>query len=178
MSVEIVFETHSTTTDNERGVATGWHQGELSDKGRRQARELGDRRRDDAVSAVFISDLGRAIETAKIAFGDLSIPVFQDWRLRECDYGELNGVASAQLEAERSRRIEQPYPGGESYRDVVNRMRAFLDDLLPEHEGARVLLIGHSATRWALDHLVCGTPLEVLIGPFDWQEGWEYVLER
>lgn len=104
--------------------------------------------------------------------------MFQDWRLRECNYGELNGMLSARLEAERSRRIDEPYPGGESYRDVVNRMRPFLDDLVPLHDTGRVVLIGHSATRWALDHLIFGTPLKGLVGPFDWREGWEYVFER
>ena len=57
-------------------------------------------------------------------------------------------------------------------------MRAFLDDLSPEFDGGRVVVVGHSATRWALDHLLSGKPLEELVGPFDWQEGWEYVFER
>jgi len=82
------------------------------------------------------------------------------------------------LEAEQSRRVDEPYAGGESYRDVVNRMRGFLDDLQPGYDGGRIVVIGHSATRWALDHLLCGRPLEDVVGPFDWQEGWEYVFER
>jgi 2,3-bisphosphoglycerate-dependent phosphoglycerate mutase len=178
MSVEIVFETHSTTVDNERGVATGWLPGELSEVGREQAKELGRRRRDDDIAAVFTSDLGRAVETAEIAFGGSGIPVFQDRRLRECNYGELNGMTSKRLSAERARRIEEPYPGGESYGDVVHRVRAFLDDLPGDYDGARIVVIGHSATRWALDHLVLGAWLEDVVGPFAWQEGWEYVLER
>jgi hypothetical protein len=32
--IEVVFETHATTTDNEAGIATGWGQGRLS-RGRR-----------------------------------------------------------------------------------------------------------------------------------------------
>jgi 2,3-bisphosphoglycerate-dependent phosphoglycerate mutase len=40
-----------------------------------------------------------------------------------------------------------------------------------------VLLIGHVATRWALDHHVGGVALEELIeAPFAWKEGWKYVL--
>jgi 2,3-bisphosphoglycerate-dependent phosphoglycerate mutase len=40
-----------------------------------------------------------------------------------------------------------------------------------------VLIIGHVATRWALDHVVLGMPLEELVdAPFDWREGWEYTL--
>jgi broad specificity phosphatase PhoE len=128
---------------------------------------------------VFTSDLRRAVETAEIAFGGSGIPVFEDRRLRECDYGELNGMPTERLLAERSHRIDVPYPAGESYRDVVVRVRAFLEDVAAEHDGSRVVLIGHSATRWALDHLLTGTPLEELVdAPFAWREGWEYVLER
>ena len=41
--LEIAFETHATTTDNERWIASGWLDGQLSTLGRRQAKELGDR---------------------------------------------------------------------------------------------------------------------------------------
>ncbi len=165
--------------DNERGVATGWLPGELSERGRENARELGRRRRDDGIAVVFTSDLRRAAETAEIAFGGSGIPVVEDARLRECDYGELNGMPTERLVAERSHRIDVAYPGGESYRGVVERMRSFLEDVAAEREGKRVVLIGHSATRWALDHLLAGTPLEELVdAPFAWREGWEYVLER
>jgi broad specificity phosphatase PhoE len=61
---------------------------------------------------------------------------------------------------------------------VVGRTRAFLADLLREHDGARVLVIAHSANRWAIEHLVRGTPLADLIEErFEWQPGWEYVLD-
>jgi broad specificity phosphatase PhoE len=178
MSVEIVFETHSTSTDNEAGIATGWLDGELSSTGRQQARALGARRRADGIAAVFTSDLGRAVETARIAFAGSELPVHRDPRLRECDYGELNGAPVSVIERERARRVEEPFPGGESYRQTVERMREFLGDMSPEFEGRRVLVIGHSATRWALEHLLEGADLAELVAkPFDWQEGWSFVLE-
>ena len=52
--IEIVFETHSTTTDNERWVASGWLDGQLSPLGRRQAKELGERRATNGASVVFL----------------------------------------------------------------------------------------------------------------------------
>jgi broad specificity phosphatase PhoE len=94
MSVAIVYETHSTTLDNERGFATGWLPGELSPVGRENAADLGRRRRNYAIDAVFTSDLTRALETARIAFGDSGVPIIQDARLRECNYGDLNGAPS------------------------------------------------------------------------------------
>lgn len=129
------------------------------------------------MAAVFSSDLGRAVETAEIAFGGTGIPVRRDARLRECDYGSLNGAPVSQVEAERSRRIDEPFPGGESYRQAVDRVRSFLDELPGTHEGKRIVVIGHSATRWALEHLLEGARLEDLVAaPFEWQEGWLYRL--
>jgi broad specificity phosphatase PhoE len=178
MSVEIVYETHSTSTDNEAGIATGWLDGALSARGRQQARELGARRRDDGIAAVFTSDLGRAVETARIAFSGSGIRVHRDPRLRECDYGEWNGVTVSVIECERARRVDEPFPGGESYRQTVERMAEFLEDVSAEFEGKRIMVIGHSATRWALEHLLEGVELERLVAaPFEWQEGWTFVLE-
>jgi broad specificity phosphatase PhoE len=176
--IELVYETHSMTIDNETGVATGWLPGHLSETGRELARALGERRRDDVLAVVFTSDLARAVETAEIAFEGSGIPVREDWRLRECNYGERNGRPVPEIDAERLRRIDEPFPGGESYRDVVARTKDFLDDLSPEFDEARVLLIAHSANRWALEHLLVGKALEELVlAPFEWQEGWTYRLD-
>ena len=175
MAVELVYETHSTSVDNENGIATGWLDGRLSELGRRQAEELGARRRDVAV--VYSSDLGRAIETAAIAFRGAGVPVHHDARLRECDYGELNGASVDEVAAVRRRHVDEPFPGGESYRQVVERTREFLDDVSARHDGERVLVIAHSANRWALQHLLDGAPLEDLVdAPFDWQPGWMFSL--
>ena len=177
VAIELVFETHSITEDNELGRATGWLPGKLSPRGRELARELGLRRRDDGIAAVFTSDLHRAAETAATAFGDMVIPVLLDWRLRECDYGQRNGMLVAELHAGRSDHLDRPYPGGESWRQAVARAARLLDDLPSRWDGQRVLVIGHVATRWALDHVLGGVPLEELaVADFAWQPGWEYRL--
>jgi broad specificity phosphatase PhoE len=177
VAVALVYETHSTTTDNEQGVATGWLPGELSERGRELASELGSRRRGDGIDVVFTSDLRRAVETVEIAFRGSEIPIRQDARLRECNYGELNGMPLGRLEQERLQRVNHPFPGGESYLDVVERTRSFLAKLLRHHDGRRLLLVAHSANRWALDHLINGEVLDELIGrDFEWQPGWQYEL--
>ena len=171
----IVFETHSLTEDNEHGIATGWLPGTLSPKGRALAEELGDRRRDDGLSAVFTSDLWRAAQTTAIAFESTNLPVLQDWRLRECDYGELNGSPGSQVHEDRRRWLDAPYPGGESWRQAVGRVAGFLADVPTRWDGQRILVIGHIATRFALDHHLDRVPLEDLIdADFEWRTGWEY----
>lgn len=113
---EVVFETHSTTEDNERGVATGWLPGKLSAAGRDQAGEMGERRRADRIAAVFTSDLARAVETVSIAFVDSGISILHDWRRRECDDGDRNGRPADELE--RGQHVDVPHPNGESWRGL------------------------------------------------------------
>ena len=173
--IEVVFETHSITEDNEIGIATGWNQGLLSKRGRQLAKELGMRRRNDNLAAVFTSNLGRAVETATIAFEGAATPILHDWRLRECNYGEWNGRPSNEVHGDRMRFLDTPYPGGESWRQATDRVVGFFEDLHPRWDGKRVLLIGHIATRWGCDRFLKGMPLEELISEeFVWQEGWEY----
>jgi 2,3-bisphosphoglycerate-dependent phosphoglycerate mutase len=170
----VVFETHSTSEHNEAGIATGWLGGALSPVGRAQAVELGERRRHDGIDTVYASDLWRAVETASIAFEGSGVPLYVDWRLRECDYGELNGMPRALLDAQRVARIDDPWPGGESWRQAVARVVSFID----ERRGGRTLVIGHVATHWAFEHRLRGRSLEELAAAeFEWRPGWEYELE-
>jgi 2,3-bisphosphoglycerate-dependent phosphoglycerate mutase len=176
VAIEIVIETHSTSTDNEAGIASGWSDCRLSETGQQKARSLGQRRRDDGIAVVLSSDLRRAAETARIAFEDTQIPILHDWRLRECDYGELNGQPRTAVHPNRTRYLDEPYPRGESWRQAVARNASVFADL-GRWDGRRILLIGHRATVWACEHVLSGVPLEDLAAAEPpWQEGWEYQL--
>ena len=91
----------------------------------------------------------------------------------------MSGEAAAELfvgiDVAKARLDVGVYPGGESWRQAVDRVGRVLPDLQSRWEGERVLIIGHVATRWALDHLIDGRSLEELCGEeFGWREGWEY----
>jgi len=177
MSIQIVFETHCTSEDNELGRASGWAHSRLSATGREQAERLGVRRRHDGLAAVFSSDLRRAVETAEIAFGTSGIPILLDWRLRECDYGDETEAPVDRHHATRCDYLHVPYPNGESWEQAIHRVERFLVDLPLRWNNSRVLVIGHVASRWALDHHITRTSLEDLCArDFAWQEGWEYDL--
>jgi len=176
-SVEIVFETHGTTVDNEAGVASGWNDAKLSKRGIREARELGARRADEHFDTVFCSDLSRSYATAEIAFGD-RVPIIRDERLRECDYGKLNGQPGAVVKPQNVEHITKPFPGGESYLQTTARMKRFLDELLHSYNHRRVMVIGHRATQYALEHLTRNVPLEEAVAAaWEWQPGWTYRLK-
>jgi len=168
MNGELVFVTHSTSTDNEAGIASGSRDVSLSELGRAQAAELGDRFR-GAVDVVYCSDLKRAIETAEIAFGTR---IRVDARLREQDYGDRTGAPSVEIERERLATVDAPFPRGESLRQVVARMKPFVDELKTSE---RALVIGHRATKIGFDVLLGGMTLEDAVStPYSWQPGWTY----
>ena len=176
MGTVVVFETHSLSEDNDRGVATGWLPGRLSPRGRALAAELGVRRRDQGFAVVACSDLRRAVETVEIAFeGREEPPVLLDWRLRECDYGRLNGHPAPEVHGAVTG-LDERFPGGESWREAVGRCSAALADLEARWGGAegRVLVVGHMATYWAVQHRYGGLPLAAIGQGFVWQEGWSF----
>ena len=90
MSVKITYFVHGTTFDNEAKKATGWLPGELSPKGISQANALKETILGNDIDIVFCSDLNRAISSANIVFGGEK-EIIHDNRLRECNYGDLDG---------------------------------------------------------------------------------------
>jgi broad specificity phosphatase PhoE/ribosomal protein S18 acetylase RimI-like enzyme len=175
MAVRLVYETHATTVDNEAGVCTGWAPGVLSERGRQEAVELGERRPD--VDLVVSSDLARAVETVELAFAGRVVERRTDERLREVDFGDLTGAPHDVVLPRRAAHVHEPFPGGESYDQVAQRVGALLDDLARELDGRTVLLVGHAAPRYALDHLLTGRPLaRAVVAPPPWRPGWTYRL--
>lgn len=151
----------------------------LSEFGRQQARELGKHYEAETLDAVCCSDLRRASTTAELAFGARGVPIIPDARLREYDYGVMTQFPVAQVEAEFARRISEPFPGGESLVMVAQRVGDFLRDVLQAHDGKTIVVIGHRATRYALDYW-CGIASleEIVRARWEWRDIpiWRYEL--
>lgn len=181
MAVRITYFVHATTTDNECGLVTGWQPGVLSNRGRRQARELARLVADQSFDAVFCSDLQRALDSAQLVFGDRN-QIRQDARLRECNYGNLTGSPSDGFKNHLAGYIDTPFPNGESYRDVEKRVREFLTGLRQAHPGGHVAVVAHQAPQLALEVLLRGETWQQAIAEDwrrsgAWQPGWLYVVD-
>lgn len=174
--ISIIFETHSTTFDNEAHLSSGHNDVSLSALGIIQAKELGERRKNEHFDAIFCSDLQRSYKTVEIAFGN-KFPIIKDKRLRECDYGDLTQHSDEEVDKEKPKHIKIPFPNGESYEETNNRIKDFLDELKKNYDGKRIMIIGHRATQYGLDHWIEGKDLKSLVtSPFKWQPGWVYQL--
>jgi broad specificity phosphatase PhoE len=175
----LFYSPHMTSVDNEAGRASGHADVPLSEPGRQQARELGQHYTTKALAAIFCSDLQRATTTAQIAFSGRDLPLVPDARLREYDYGDMTQYPIAQVEKEFPRRITEPFPHGESLLMVSQRVGAFLRAALHEYDGKTIVVIGHRATRYALEYWCDNVSLENIVNtPWEWREIpiWRYGL--
>ncbi|MCL5010959.1 MAG: histidine phosphatase family protein [Patescibacteria group bacterium] len=178
MSVKITYFVHGTTIDNEKDLSTGWLGGELSEKGIKQAKELGDLVADKNFDVIFCSDLKRAVDSAELGFAS-KYKIIPDVRLRECNYGDFNGKPSEFKDNKMQEFIVRAYPNGESYQDVEKRMADFLEFLKKNYAGKHVALLAHEGPQLALDVLLGNKTWEQAISDnwrntHSWQPGWEY----
>lgn len=183
-SVKITYFVHGTTVDNERGIASGWADVELSELGKRQSVELKKLIKNKKFDIVFCSDLKRAVESAKLTFGN-SIKIIKDKRLRECDYGDLTRGDSKKVEAMTLKCIGKSFPNGESYKDVERRIKSFLKDLLKDYSGKNVAIVAHRGPQLAFDVILKTKTWEQAVEedwrlkqPQQWKPGWDYFLEN
>ena len=174
--MKIFLTTHATTTDHEKGIASGWNDCRLSRRGIEQATELGNRFNGIVIDLICCSDLTRATETAGIAFED-KYPLIIDERLREINYGDFNGKPADIIQAMRKMRISEPFSNGESYEKAVARVHGFFRELTKNHAEKVILTVGHSVVQIGLETLASGKNLEDCLNtPFVWQPYWEYSL--
>lgn len=172
--MKIYFAAHATTIDNENKIASGWKDVSLSDLGIQQAKEMKEHFKDIKIDLICCSDLKRAVDSVKLAFGD-TIPIIIDNRLRELNYGDFNGKPSKVVESMKLECIEKSFPNGESYKQAMQRIHEFYQELKEKNPDKTLLVVGHRATQYGLDTLVNNTSLEELLNvPFKWQPYWVY----
>jgi broad specificity phosphatase PhoE len=171
MKYNLFFETHSTSLDNEKSIASGQLDPPLSKKGIQQAQELGKRYQNIDISTIYCSDLQRSFTTAEIAFKSRNIPIVRDSRLREWNYGKFNGHPILEIEKLKLLYIHKSFPEGESFLNAYKRIKSFIQ-VLPNEP---ILIIGHRAVYYTLELLSSSISIEELLSkPWNWQPGWKY----
>lgn len=145
----------------EMGVAGG----SLTALGRTQARDLGERVLGEKVAGVICSELSRAVQTAEIAAAVLGLPVTVREGLQEFAVGDYLGrmfdpvffgsVLGSWLKGD----LEPGVPGGETGRQVVERVMPVLDEVADQFRGETVLVVTHGGVILTLFGLLApGSP--------------------
>lgn len=181
MDIKITYFVHGTTTDNEKHISSGWKDVELSELGIKQSVDLKEQTKDQKFDVVFCSDLQRAHKSALLASEGV-YEIIPDTRLRECNYGDLNGASSNIVEPmQEDECIAKPFPNGESYEDVKVRVSDFLDFLKKNYDGKHIAIVAHKAPQLSLDVLLKSkTWKQALADDWrktkNWKPGWDYHL--
>ena len=143
--MRIVLLRHGETEWNANNLVLGRSDVPLSDKGRKQAEEVGKQLSTYKIDKIYTSPLKRAVETAYIVNNcqkdkcscvvSLSL-IEQNFGIYE---GVDRGLADYQTE---KRQFFKRYKSGESYFDVAARVYPFIDNILKQETG-NILLVTH-----------------------------------
>jgi probable phosphoglycerate mutase len=144
---QLILVRHGETLHNVAGIAQGWNDSALSDKGREQIRTLADRLHTYAPTAIYSSPLGRALSTAEVIANATGLNVVTLDDLREMNYGAWEGRSFLDVRREYEDVYQRwindetcPCPdGGESHADV----RARLDRAFATMSSERPIVVTH-----------------------------------
>lgn len=158
---------HAETVSNVEGRWQGTADSPLTERGWAQTYELAAAVAEEPLSAVYSSDLGRALATAEVVAERHGLRPIADPRLRELNVGAWTGRSGAELQQEQPEAITlwrtQPaalrLPDGETLAEVQARALTCLNERLAQHApGETVMVIGHgTVNQTILVHALGGT---------------------
>jgi broad specificity phosphatase PhoE len=162
MTTRLLLIRHAEPEDDARGRCYGRLDIGLSPTGLAGAKRLAESLRDVELERVYASPRRRAVQTAAALGGT---PVVDD-RLRELDFGELEGRTYDEIEREQPTLFRQwmetptlvQFPDGESYAELRKRVAAAVDDVVAAHPGRIVALVSHGGVVRAALAVVLGLP--------------------
>ena len=145
----------------------GYGDSPLTARGRAQARAIGRRLTPMSIDRLISSDLGRAMETARIIAGHTGHALEVDSALRERNYGALEGLTVSEIKAGHPQAFKRllagdsdyVIPGGESRQQQFDRNIAFFNSFLKENHGVTAALVVHGGVLDSLFRFVTGLPL-------------------
>jgi 2,3-bisphosphoglycerate-dependent phosphoglycerate mutase len=138
-STTLLLIRHAETAWNAEHRIQGQLDIPLSVTGIRQAAQLAERLALEAIDAVYSSDLSRAALTAAPVGARTGHELRLDARLRERDFGVFQGLTLDEI----ARELDWAMPGGESARQLLERVSAALTEIVAEHPGATVAVVAH-----------------------------------
>ncbi len=147
--MKAVLIRHSETDWNVAHKMQGHTDTLLNENGRTQAALMADMLEPLSIARIYTSDLKRALETGQIISLRLGVPVRADQRLRECKFGELEGLTFGEITKQTKfyENAGEPYDftgyGGESKAQVIKRHLDFLAEAKTKHPEETILVIGH-----------------------------------
>jgi probable phosphoglycerate mutase len=123
---------------------------DLSDRGREQAKALGERLAELPVAVVYASPIERTSQTAAAVAEHHELTVQSLPGVLEADYGEWTGGKIADLaKTDLWKTVQRApsrarFPGGESLAEMQTRMVSALEEVVARHPGELVVVVSHA----------------------------------
>jgi probable phosphoglycerate mutase len=148
---QVIIVRHGQTQWNIKTIRQGHLDSPLTERGIAQAKALGDRLAIETFTALYSSDLGRALQTAQVIAAATGHRIVTDPRLRERNLGIFQGLNGQEIQQKfpeeyrlhRSLGPDYVIPGGESVRQQVERNLEYLTELAEKHLGERIVIVTH-----------------------------------
>ena len=126
----------------------------LSARGHKQAEATARGLKSESLTAIYSSDLTRAMETARPLSQLIGLPINGTHAFRERSVGVMEGLTfedAAQQHPEQyaallRRDFEHVLTGGESYRQLLDRAWQKLDEIIAQNRGGRIAVFSHTGT--------------------------------
>jgi broad specificity phosphatase PhoE len=157
---------HGEAVSNVKGFVSSWPEkvdNPLTEMGIKQAEQVAQDILSENIELIFSSDVLRAKQTAEIIAEYLGKKVELDKRLREIDFGVFNSKPIADFIGHfdnQEKRIKEKVPYGESYEDILERIKSFLYDMERKYSGKKILIVSHQAPLFILEGILSGYSLE------------------
>jgi broad specificity phosphatase PhoE len=124
----------------------------LTDKGRNEARLLGQQLAHVPLELCVHTPFLRTSETAEIALAGRNVPFEEDAELGDIDIGELEGQTLQEYrEWKRAHTRSDPFPGGESLDDAARRYAGAFERLLERRETSILVVTHEIPLRYAIN---------------------------
>jgi probable phosphoglycerate mutase len=154
LTTHVVIIRHGQSQGNAEGRFGGHTDTPHSPRGRKQAQATAKALASEKFSAIYSSDLPRAIETASPLSQLTGVSLITTDALRERSVGVMEGLTfeeaaeqhPEQYQALLHRDFEHVLAGGESYRQTLDRASRLLDEAIEQHKGGRIALFAHTGT--------------------------------
>lgn len=151
MSTTLILIRHGETPYNRNRRYQGHRDTPLTKKGKRQAKEVAIRLRNESLDAIYSSDLKRTRYTAKVINGCHSLKINILPQLREIDFGDWEGKTHDEIQREwrglldewEKKPSEIKIPGGESIQELAKRTRTTIKKIISAHPNQKVTVITH-----------------------------------
>lgn len=163
---------HAETEANRHGIVQGQTDSPLTVEGVASTRRKAIKLAGFSFSAIYSSDLQRAVSTAALLKTELRHPgpVSLSPDLREIDFGELSGKPKEEIMPVVRMHKANPslrYPGGECGEDLIARTKRFFVEMALQRCGETILVVTHYGVMETAVKLFAGVPADtpVAIGP-------------